>query len=123
AVPHLLASGQADPERAGEDPGPHQVMPAEHEVVDHVHEWEELDVLEDARDPEASDLVRPQPSEITFAEAHVAGARPVDPVQAVEEGGLPGTVGTDDREQLALADVERHVVQRDEAAESEREAL
>src|SRR5207245_10518245 len=113
AWPALLALGRSDPERAGDDPRAHEVVPAEHEVVADGHLWEELDVLENARDPEPRDLVRPHPSEVAVAEAHAAGPRPVNAVQAIEDRGLARAVRADDREQLALVRVERHVVERD----------
>jgi hypothetical protein len=69
------------------------------------------------------DLVRPHPSEIAVKEAHAARARAVDAVQAVEDGGLARAVRSDDREQLTLVCIERHVVERDETAEREREPL
>ena len=48
---------------------------------------------------------------------NVAGARLVEPAQAIEERGLAGAVRPDQAEDLALMHVEGHAVQRDDAAE------
>jgi hypothetical protein len=48
---------------------------------------------------------------------NVAGARLVEPAQAIEEGGLAGAVRPDQTEDLALMHVKGHAVQRDNAAE------
>src|SRR5439155_16181853 len=105
----------------GDQPGAHEDVTAEHEVVGNGHMREELDALEDARDPEPRDLVRPQSPQIAALETHRAGPRPIDAVQAVEDRRLAGAVRTDDREQLAVVRVERDAVERDEAAEGERQ--
>src|SRR5262245_32370424 len=49
---------------------------------------------------------------------HIARARPQLPENAVEQRRLAAAVGTDDAEYLASVDVERHPVDRDDAAEA-----
>ena len=56
-------------------------------------------------------------------EVQLAGVRAVEPGDHVERGGLAGAVRADQADDLALAHVERDVVQRDDAAEAAREVL
>ena len=97
------APGPAPPERAGEEPGLHQVVTAEHEVVDHVQVGEQPEVLER---PGHAELRRcaagRMPTRFVPSSRIVPGLRPVHAVQAVEDRRLAGAVGTDDREQLAV---------------------
>src|SRR5690606_6460647 len=48
---------------------------------------------------------------------NVAATRLIEPAEAVEERCLAGAVGSDEAEDLPLPHVERHAVQRDDAAE------
>ena len=47
----------------------------------------------------------------------VARARLIEPAEAIEQRGLAGAVRPDQAEDLALLHVERHAIQRDDAAE------
>ena len=57
-------------------------------------------------------------------EGDAAGAGAVGAGDAIEQAGLAGAVRPDDRHQLARASTgKRHVVERDDAAESQRDVL
>ena len=75
-------------------------MAAGHDVVEHAHVREQLDVLEGAGDAEPGDRARRQAGDVLAAEADAALAA-VDAADAVEGAGLAGAVGADQREQLA----------------------
>ena len=115
----LLTPRRTDPQRAGEESGAHEMVPPEHQVVDHVEVREEPDVLERPRDTEARDSRRPLPDQLLALEPDGADLRPVYAVETVEDRRLPGAVRTDDREQLVVVDVERHPVERCHPAEAQ----
>ena len=103
-------------------------MAAEHEVVEHRHVGEQLDVLERARDADGRDLVRPAPRQLVLSaggavKQDAPALRPVEAADAVEQAGLAGAVGADDGHDLAVVDVEAHAVERGDAAEGERDRL
>src|SRR5438094_3677678 len=73
--------------------------------------------LEGAPDALAPDLPRREAEDRFAAEQHLAGIGAELAVHHVEAGGLAGAVGTDEREELALAEREAHPVDRAHAAE------
>src|SRR5262249_45588970 len=70
----------------------------------------------------ARGLVGPKPHDAAATVDDVAGGGPQIAGDGVERGGLAGAVRADQREHLALAHLERHVADRDEAAETDRQA-
>ena len=105
AVLDLLSPRPTPPQRTGDGPGLHEVVTAEHEVVDHRRGW---------RRGRGSGTSGPTPAsavaagrmvdQVVAIEQRVAGLRPVHAVQAVEDAGLAGAVGADHAEQLAAVD-------------------
>src|SRR5262249_5188930 len=87
------------------------------------HPLEEGDVLERPGDALFRGLVRDHPAPPHAAERHAAPARVIDAVDDVQERALAGAVGADDRADLALPDLERHVREGRDAAEGERDVL
>ena len=78
-----------------------------------VIDLEEPDVLERARDAELGDLVAASSSPAALPSNRISPAgRLVDAGHHVEAGGLAGAVGADQAEDLALLDVEGHLVER-----------
>ena len=92
-------------------------MGADPDVVEHRKIGKQSDVLEGAADADFGDPVRRPLQDAHAFHQDVAGARLVEPAEAVEERGLAGAVRPDQAEDLALMHVERHAVQRDDAAE------
>src|SRR6202043_2872424 len=72
---------------------------------------------EGAADADFGDPVRRARQDALALHQDVAGARLVEPGEAVEQRGLAGAVRADQAEDLALMHVERHAIQRDDAAE------
>src|SRR5688572_29092762 len=61
--------------------------------------------------------------DVDTTEPHPAGLRPAEPADDVEQRRLARAVGSDDPDDLELADFERDVVQRPDAAEADRTAV
>ena len=78
---------------------------------------EELDVLEGAGDSKGCDLVRRNARDVAAVERQLARRGVVDAADQVEDRRLAGTVGADDREHLALADLEGDGVDGPDATE------
>ena len=95
------------------------LVPAEHQVVEHGEVLEQRDVLEGAGQPRRGDPVRPLAQDALAEELHRALLGPVDAGEHVEQRGLAGAVGADDREQLAGMDLEAHAVDRLDAREGQ----
>src|SRR5262249_58197080 len=70
----------------------------------------------------ARGLVGPKPHDAAATVDDVAGGGPQIAGDGVERGGLAGAVRADQREHLALAHLEGHVADRDEAAEADLQA-
>ena len=98
-------------------------MSAEQQVVEHRHLREQLDVLERAGDAQGGDLVRAQTLDAAALPADVADLGDVHLADGVEDRGLAGAVGADDREQLAAVDAERDVVDRQHPAEAQLDVV
>ena len=87
-------------------------------VVQHAHGLEELDVLEGAGHPAADDPVRRSAQDALAVEEHVTGLRLVEARDHVESRRLAGAVRPDQPRDLTFLDLERHLVERDDAAEA-----
>ena len=97
-----------------EDTAVHMGVPAEHEVLEHAHVTEELEILERTRNTERGPVM------CILARKVAANARAVDEsdstrlssveaADAIEEAGLARAVRSDDREKLTRLDGERNV--------------
>ena len=117
AMADLLALRQAPIEHAAEHARAHAHVAAEHQVVEHGEAAEQGDVLERARHAERRDLARRPARDVAALEHDAAGIRLVEAGDHVEQRGLAGAVGADDREDAALGDVDRHAVDGGDAAE------
>ena len=84
---------------------------------------EEREVLEGARDPAPDDLVRRNPEEVVAVEDDAPPFGLVEPRDDVERGRLAGAVRPDQPDDLALLGRERHVVERENAAEAAGQVL
>ena len=90
---------------------------ADPDIVEHREIGKQRDVLEGAADADFGDLVRRAGQDALALEQDIALAGLIEPGEAIEERGLAGAVRSDQAEDLALVHVERHAVQRDDAAE------
>jgi len=96
---------------------------ADEDVLEHRHVREELDVLERPRDPELDHAARRRVHQRVAVEDDVAGVDAIEPCDHVERGCLAGAVRPDQPGDRAFCHVERHVVERDDAAEPQGSLL
>src|SRR5258706_8736451 len=79
-------------------------------------------MLERARQPRPRDLMRPPADYVLPAKANLP-ITAIDPADAIERTGLTGTVGSDQREQLASIHIKRDAVEHGQAAKSQRQTF
>src|SRR5919108_1790673 len=123
AVGQLLPAGRPPPERVGDDVAAHLEQPARHDVVEHAHALEERDVLERPGDAQRGHVGRGQVRAVAAGEADRALVGMVEAADDVEQRGLAGAVGPDDRQELAALDDHAHLVQRQQRAEADADAV
>ncbi len=107
-------------QRARDEIVPQQMMPPDHDVVEHAHMVEQREVLEGASDTKPWPGIRIERGDILSAVKQLAFGRPVAAGDAVDDRGLAGAVRADDRKQLAGFDAEADIGERAHAAEAER---
>ena len=105
--------------RAGQDVGFQQVVASDQDVVEHTHMVEEGEVLEGAADAQPGAVARSMPGDVAILEDDPPALRPVAAGDAVDDRGLARAVRADDREQLALADMEAHLGERAHAGKAQ----
>jgi hypothetical protein len=91
---------------------------ADQQVLQHGGVLEQLDVLEGARDAQRRHLVRGALRELDAVEVDAAAGGRVDAADQVEDCGLAGAVGADQREDLAPLHVEADLVDGQHATEA-----
>jgi hypothetical protein len=109
AVGDLLGPGRAVVDTAGQHPLLLVDVPSDEEVVEDRHPLEERDVLEGPGDAELGPVGGRELGDVGPVELDVAPLRTVDAGDAVEEAGLSGAVGSDDRVQRTASNLEAHV--------------
>ena len=89
---------------------------SELEVLHDRERGEDAPALGDVGDPERGPVARSEGSEVPPSIGDAAGLGRDRAGDRLEQGRLAGAVRTDDRHELALADLERHVGERPESA-------
>src|SRR5690606_37486133 len=112
----------ARPDRQHVEPDAAARLHREAHVLHHGELREEVGELEGATEPQARAARRAQAGDVAPAEAHDAGAGAQLAGDQVEEGGLAGAVGTDDRGERARMEGTADLVDRDVTAEADRQA-
>ena len=79
-------------------------------------------MLKRARDPGPATAVRPPARHVPLLQLDSPAIREVEPGDDVDEGRLPGAVGTDQAHDLVPAELERDVLKRLHALERSRDA-
>src|SRR5262249_28740085 len=92
-------------------------------VVEHGDLRKDVRDLECLREAQAIDALGGQPRDVLAAEAHHAAARGEQAGHDIEQRGLAGAVGADDREDLPGLDGEADARQRGERAEAFRDVV
>jgi hypothetical protein len=80
---HFLALRPAPVQSAADQAGLKVNMPAQHQVLEHGHMFEQLNILEGTSDPQACPLVRCHTGDFPFFEGDLAITRPVQAADAV----------------------------------------
>src|ERR1700727_3361013 len=96
------------------------MMPPDHDVVEHAHMVEQREVLEGAADAKPWPRIRIERGDVLSAIKQLALGRAVAARDAVDDRGLAGAVGPDDRKQLAGFDAKTDIGERAHAAKAER---
>jgi hypothetical protein len=96
-----------------------QMMSPDHDVVEHAHMMKQREVLEGAADAEPGPRVGIERGDVLPAIEQLPFGRPVAARDAVDDRGLAGAVGADDREQLAVVDAETDFGERTHAAKAQ----
>src|SRR6185312_8412103 len=123
AMGDLLVERRAVAQQLPEQAALHLEGAARHQIVERRHAPEQRDVLERAGDAAARGETRIHPREILAVEPDRAALRVIETVDDIEHRGLAGAVRADDRADFAAPYVERDVVERGDAAETQRNPL
>src|SRR5438445_2043385 len=123
AVLDLLTAGRAPVERLQQEASPRFEEPPRHEVVEHAHALEQGHVLEGSGDAEDGDVGRAEVRPVLAVEDDSSLVGVVEAADHVEQGRLASTVGTDDGQDRAAADLDARLAQRDERAEADADPL
>src|SRR5262249_26922876 len=94
------------------------LLGGEEKILVHGELGEHLEQLKRAAHTQAIEIARAHARDDAAVEPHLALARRQLAENAVEQGRLAAAVGADDPQNLALVDVERHAIDRQDAAEA-----
>ena len=124
----LLAPGAGQSEHGADGPGVLLGLDPDLHVLERRQRTEHPGGLERPRDPEPVHLVglaadHAHGVPVLRGEPDRALLGPVHARQTVEQRGLPGAVGADDRQHLSPVQVQRHVAQARDAAEAQGHVL
>ena len=119
----VLPPDRGQVEEVGEHTGRFMAMAADHDVLEHAHAEENLQVLERARQAATREVFRRKPCHVLAGKAYAAPLGLVKAGDDVEQRRLSGAVGADDRKHEARGDGQAHVIDRTHAAEGDRQML
>ena len=119
----LFALEAAGLEQGTHDPLLGSAVLGHHDVLENRHVGEQADVLEGPGDAPGGDLVGVETEQRLTLEHDVAGGRCDHSRDHVEEGGLPGPVGANDRDDLSLVDMEVKIGECVETTEGHAQVL
>jgi hypothetical protein len=98
-------------------------VPAQLDVVEHREAPKQCDVLEAASQPESGTLGRGETGDVSVVENDLSRQGAVKARDGVEDRRLACTIGTDDRGDRALANLESNRAERLHPAECQRDVL
>src|SRR5216117_2081533 len=117
----LVLARHASIEKEADGGRPPAQVVGDDDVLQGAHLLEDRRLLERADHPLAGHQVGGETCDVLALEDHAAGRPREERGDQLEEGALAGAVRPDDAEHLALVRLERHVVDRHEAAEPLRQ--
>src|SRR5207245_11542992 len=94
---------------------------ADQQVLQHGRLFEQFDVLKGSRDAERGDAMGWRLVERSTIEGNAALGRHVDSADEVEDSRFSGTVRPDERDDFAAMHIEADLVDRQHAAEANRQ--
>ena len=115
--PALFVARARHPQCVADHASRSESIERHHEVLEHGHRVEQLEVLERARDAEVRALVRPQRPDVLALVRNRPAIRLQHAAHTVEQRRLAGSVRTDETEDLTVLERERNAVERLHAAE------
>ncbi len=120
AMLELLAPRAGQPvQRSRDEIVLQQMMPPDHDVVEHAHMMKQRQILERAANAEAGPRVRIKGGDVLPAIEQLAVGRSIATRDAVDDRGLAGAIGAYDREQLAVVDAKTDIGKRAHAAKTQ----
>ncbi len=122
AQPALVALGPRQAEERRGEAGARCVLGAGHDVLEHGEPGKLADALQRAGDAETGEPVGAGPQRTAVQRQGTRGGRD-EAADDVEERGLPGTVRPDDTDDPARRHAQRDVLERDEPAKANPDAM
>src|SRR5919106_1657791 len=119
----LFSLGQAPIQAATPGSRPHMDMPAEHEVIEDGHAFEEGHVLKGTGDAKAGDLVRCQVSDVPVFDQDASTVGMIPTADTIDQRSLPSSIGANDGQDLAGTGVQADVIQGANAAKITADVL
>ena len=110
-------------QQAGENPGFQLLMLRHQQVFNHRHFAEQTHVLERSHYAHTGNLLARQPFQMLVAQHNGAAGWLIEAGQAVEDGGFARAVRADKRNDFPLAQLQRHVVDRQQAAKTHHQTV
>jgi hypothetical protein len=119
----LVAVGAWEPEHPAEHLCAAEALGADEHVLEHGQAPEQTHPLERPRDAELRELVRTHARDRLTTPGESSGVGRHEPTDDVEQRRLARAVGADDAEHLASLDLQRDLLQGDDAAEPHRQPI
>src|SRR6185312_18480 len=119
----FLARRDRKGERIVDEARARAAMAADQDVAAYRHGAKQREILERTADAERRDRMLWHADDRLSLEADVARLHGIEAGQAVEQGRLAGAVGADQPANLALRDVETDLIERNDTAETDGDAI
>jgi hypothetical protein len=98
-------------------------MSRSHDVILSAQPGVQLDILKGSRNAEFSQLIRPHSGNSLSIAVYFTFLRFVEAINAVEEGGLAGTIRSDDSQYLVIPDLHAYLSKGTDTAKAEGEVI
>ena len=98
----------------------HQHVSGSHDVILSAQPGVQLDILKGSRNAEFGQLIRAHSGNSLPIVVYLAFLRFVEAIDTVEEGGLAGTIRSDDSQYLVIPDLHAHINKGTDTAKAKR---